>query len=177
MRWSLRPKFKIDYDQSKHIDVGVCYGMCRRILELDGHATNARTLEKAFEILRNRIHSRTFLLKGLTAQVNRRQTGRNYVSYPLSQQRFYIVSCNISLSAGYCTPYSLASYVTPSGWSPDHAVLLLGVDGGTLMFDPNWGCAAWESLPIEILRRKQLEELIGGGYKPSFPVYVTHVET
>ncbi len=180
MRWSVPPKYLFRFNQAHYLtrrELGVCYGMCRIILEHVGWVPQATDLKKAFDGIQGKINTDLFIDRSRTAQKKRRQTGRPVVPLPLKERIFYIGGCNISLAYGYCTYYSLSSYVTPSAWMADHAVLLVGIEGGTIILDPNWGCAAWDGLDIRLLKRRTIEELVGGGYNSgSGPIYLAEVE-
>lgn len=175
-----KPDQLTSFSQSDYLTKGVrgvCYGMCRRVLELDGsQIRGAKTLEAAFETVSKRLDTKGFVSKSHDAQQSRRQSNRTTVSLPLSDRILYIVGCNINLTSGYMTRYSLASYVTKEAWSADHAVLLVGLEEGILMFDPNWGCAIWKTQAIEKLSWSEIQELIASGYKNPPPVYVVEVE-
>lgn len=179
MVWNTNPTANLPFNQTdllSNVEPGVCYGMCRKLLELDGSALQrASSAKGVYDIIVSRMASKKFIEHSRNAQAKRRQSGRVTVNPPLSEGVCYIIGCNISVSSGYVTRYSLISYFSPSAWYGDHAAFLFGQGGGTVLFEPNWGCALWDGMDIGKLTWSSLNDLVSGGYR-NVPVYVTEVE-
>ena len=182
-----KPDFSFDYDQGlllRKREPGVCYGMCRRILEEFGTKVswNDYTAAELLKKIETLVKGKNFLDRARDAQHRRRQSGRTTVR-TLTENIIYIVGLNITEGKGYLTRYSLWSYVyipfcKTASWNSNHAAMLVGIGGNILIFEPNWGGAVWQGQAIDRLTWRQLEEYLEYGYSSANkPIYVAEVET
>ncbi|SAL75335.1 hypothetical protein AWB69_09302 [Caballeronia udeis] len=124
---------------------GVCFGLCKKIgqtLQQSGGLTG----ENAYKSIVKQLGKTGTLQSASGKQATLSQSG-TAAKPPFPTDTALIVFCNISVSEGFCSRYSLGSYLYPWSWIPDHACLLrLNSDGSVVLFDPNWGVSRWDNM-------------------------------
>ncbi len=160
---------RIDYyrweqgKQKRSVGGGICYGLC---LALGKKINGKRTAEDAYNTIeKNLIWPGRIFDEGYQKQKNQPQYSRKKAQEPAPKGRPLIVQCNINADAGWCTRYSLGSYLNPFSWFGNHACLVFHQEDSTnlVLFDPNTGLTGWSG--INQLTFSDLGKMLDFGYK------------
>jgi hypothetical protein len=176
----------VAFDQSDYLDesnYGICYGLCRGVIESNaGNNMYRRDFDGCYnriaELFGGGDATLPFVNRGAKLQVARNQRKRKWVSFyqNLETYKLYILGVK-ECTPGYCTRYSLGSYLTYGDWSSNHAVLIGGTNDRVLVFDPNVGLCLYQNVDITKLSYTDLGRLVenlGGRRQDS--VYVQEIE-
>lgn len=104
------------------------------------------------------------------------QSAALQITLDSQEGKLYLIGCDITIEPGFLTGHSVMSYFDRSAWSSNHAALMIGFEGAVIMFEPNWGLAAWNNMPIGNLNWSNIQDLIAGEYDHTPPIYVTEIE-
>lgn len=171
----IEPDYYYRFEQGKQnvtIGSGICYGIC---LYLAKKIRNKNDTGSVYETLSGELkNNRTRVIQsGISKQKHENQDRRKKTSVPLPTGRPLIIMCNTNADSGYCSRYSILSYVNPFSWFGNHACLLWHNEEGTVIFDPNSGLTGWKKIHDPDF--SDLQDMLDWGYKrikSPRPVYV-----
>lgn len=129
--------------QKRGVGQGVCYGLCVRLAKKVKTSSNySDCFERLHKELKNR--GTATLNSAISQQKYQLQSSRPRVEPPLPKKTPLIICCNTQSTPGWFTRYNILSYLNIYAWFGDHACLMWHDDGGTTIFDPNFGLACWK---------------------------------
>src|ERR1700730_16296136 len=124
-------------DQNLTVGKGICFGLCKSLAK---DFKNTKDSEKFYDALQGSLFNKTTrtLQSGINAQEKLSKWGATTIKPPFPDDTILLINCNISVSSGSCTRYSLSSYLNPFSYMGNHSCLLrIGGDGGVVLFEPN----------------------------------------
>lgn len=136
--------------------------------QLKNHRQSRISAKGVYSLISSKLLDRNQMQKYRASQKNWESETvpcRTSKAMVVPQNHLFLLGLTFGLTGGYFTHLSVLSNLSAAIWGVvDHAALLYYDASHTVVFEPNWGLALWNTAAVGTCNIKTIENLLEGGY-------------